>query len=217
MTTGSSPNEASSSDARSSLWRNRDFNLLWTGQTLSDLGSWTSMLAIPLLVLSLTASATQAGTVGTVAAVVRSVVRLPGGALADRWNRRAVMLAADAARMCLYAALAAAVGLGHAPVALIVVVVVISVLFDVVYSPAETASVSNLVDAPQLPDAFARNEARSYGTSLVGPPLGGVLYAVSRTAPFLFDAASYLASFITVLRSGLLCKATEWNAPPILC
>jgi hypothetical protein len=63
----------------SSLWRNREFSLLWTSQSLSDLGDAVAQLAMPLLVLALTGSAVRAGLVGTVTQVVRLLTRLPGG------------------------------------------------------------------------------------------------------------------------------------------
>lgn len=181
------------------LRRNRDFNLLWSGGTLSDLGSYTSLLAIPLLVLAITGSAAQAGIVGTISAIVRGGVRLPAGALADRWNRRRVLLVSDAARLSLFALLGACVLLDWASLWLVVVVVAVAAVFDVLFSPAEMAAIARLVPAEQLPDAFARNEARSYGATLAGPPVGGVLYAVGRAVPFLFDAATYLVSFLAVL------------------
>ncbi len=180
------------------LRRNRDFNLIWSGGTLSDLGSYTSMLAIPLLVLAITGSAAQAGTVGTVAALVRALSRLPGGALADRWDRRRLMLLSDLTRAVMFALLAVTVFSHHVSLAFVIVIVAAAAVFDVLFSPAELAAVSHLVPAGQLSDAFARNEARSYGASLAGPPLGGVLFGVGRAVPFAFDALSYLVSFVAV-------------------
>lgn len=194
-----SPGDAAGEVSEQSLWRNRDFNLLWVSQTLSDLGSFTSMLAVPLLVLATTGSALQAGMVETLALLIRVLTRLPGGALADRWNRRAMMLAADFVRMSLYAALAAAVIVDRTSLALIILVTGGAAFFDMIFSPAETAAISKLVPAPQLPDAFARNEARAYGASLAGMPLGGLLYGITRAVPFIFDAISFLASFLAIL------------------
>ena len=62
---------------RRPLRRNRDFSLLWWGQSVSLLGSATSVLAFPLLVLAITGSAVQAGAVGTTVAIVRAFFRLP--------------------------------------------------------------------------------------------------------------------------------------------
>jgi hypothetical protein len=53
-------------DAPPDLWRNREFNLLWVSQSLSDLGTAISSLAVPLLVLALTGSSVRAGLVGTI-------------------------------------------------------------------------------------------------------------------------------------------------------
>ena len=74
---------------------NRDFLLLWTAGTASGLGSQLTLVAYPLLVLSLGGTATQAGLVGTVGLLTRTLLRLPAGALADRWDRRRVMLGCD--------------------------------------------------------------------------------------------------------------------------
>lgn len=187
------------------LRRNRDFTLLWCGGSVSGLGTAASGLAFPLLVLAITGSAVQAGAVGTTTALVRAVFRLPGGALADRWNRRSVMLGCDAARMVLYAALALPVAAGQARLPVIIAVAVTVAVLDVLFQPAATAAVSHLVPAGQLPAAFGRNEARDYAAELAGPPLGGALFGIARAVPFAFDALSYLASFaaLTAIRRPL--------------
>lgn len=69
------------------LRRNRNFQLLWFGQSLSALGSNVSGLAYPLLVLALTRSPLKAGLVGTFYLIAQMVFRLPAGALAGRVNR----------------------------------------------------------------------------------------------------------------------------------
>jgi MFS family permease len=180
------------------LRRHRDFSLLWCGQTVSALGSATSVLAFPLLVLEITGSAIQAGAVGTTVAIVRAVFRLPGGALADRWNRRKVMLTCDAGRIVLFSTLAVVVATGQATLALIVAIAVTAAVLDVLFQPAAMAAVSQLVPAEQLPAAFGRNEAGIYAASLAGPPLGGALFGIARSVPFAFDALSYVASFVTL-------------------
>src|SRR5205085_2459280 len=90
------------------LWRNRDFNLLWTGQVLSDLGGRVSGIALPLLVLAETNSPARAGIVGGVGSLPLLLFTLPAGAYIDRWNRKSVMVAADAARCAALASLALA-------------------------------------------------------------------------------------------------------------
>jgi MFS family permease len=180
------------------LWRNREFNLLWTSQSLSDLGASVAQLAVPLLVLALTGSAVQAGVVGTAGQVARLLSRLPAGVLADRVNRRTAMLACDAVRLLAFAALAVTVATHWAAVAMIIVVTMIDAVCGTMVDTTENAALRSLVPAAQLPGAVARNEARSYGTSLAGPPLGGLLFGLGPALPFLGNALSYLASLAGV-------------------
>ncbi|GAB2589894.1 MFS transporter [Paractinoplanes abujensis] len=182
----------------SSLWRNREFTLLWTSQCLSDLGGAIALLAIPLLVLDVTGSAVQAGAVGTAAQATKLLCRLPAGVLADRVNRRQAMLACDIVRLLAFAGLAVAVALDRPALAAIIVVAVIDAVCGSLFNTTEHASLRSIVPATQLPDAVARNEARSYGTSLAGPPLGGLLFGIAHALPFLGNAVSYLASLIGV-------------------
>src|SRR5579859_7507541 len=81
-----------------SLWRNPEYRLLWGGQTISAIGSQFSGFVIPLLVLALTNSPAEAGLVGALQGVPYAVLSLPAGALADRWNRKTVMIVADSIR-----------------------------------------------------------------------------------------------------------------------
>lgn len=133
------------------LRRNRDFTLLWCAESVSGLGTAASGLAFPLLVLATTGSAVQAGAVGTATAVVRAVIRLPGGALADRWNRRRVLLGCDAARFALYTALALMVVAGQATLPVIIATAAIVAMLDVLFEPAATAAVIHVVPTKQLP------------------------------------------------------------------
>ncbi|WP_405897239.1 MFS transporter [Streptomyces sp. NBC_00727] len=196
-TTGTKPDDTKPDDTKP-LRRNRDFTLLWGGQAVSELGTAVSLLAFPLLVLSLHGSAVQAGALGTLQAVIRVGFMLPAGVVADRVNRKRVMQACDAGRAVLFTVLVAAILLGHAPLAVIFVVAGAAAVLDVLFGAAEMSVISQLVPEPQLADAFAKNEARSYGASLAGPPLGGFLYGLGRAVPFLFDALSYLLSFLAV-------------------
>jgi Transmembrane secretion effector len=190
----------------SSLWRNREFSLLWTSQSLSDLGDAVSGLAMPLLVLTLTGSAVRAGLVGTVTQVVRLLTRLPGGVLADRVNRRRALLTCDAIRLVAFTALAALIATGHVDLLVIVAVAVIDAICGTMFQTTEHAALRSIVERSRLPDAVARNEARTYGTSLAGPPLGGLLFGLAPAWPFVGNAVSYLASLAGV---GLIRKPLQ--------
>ncbi|MER8056657.1 MULTISPECIES: MFS transporter [unclassified Streptomyces] len=198
-----------------SLWRNRDFNLLWTGQSLSDLGGAMVDLALPLLVLQQTGSPTRAGVVGTAGLVTTLVCRLPAGVLADRFDRRRLMIVCDALRIAVYALLGWAVLSGAAGLPVILAVVIAGAAATAVFSTAEHASVRSLVRPDQLASAVARNEARTYGVSLAGPPLGGLLFGLGRFLPFLGNALSFLVSLAAVcwIRRPLQQPRKEVAAP----
>jgi len=195
----------------SSLWRNREFSLLWTSQSLSDLGDAIAQLAMPLLVLAVTGSAVRAGLVGTVAQVARLLSRLPGGVLADRVNRRRALLTCDAIRLVAFAGLAAVVATGHTDLLVIVAVAVVDAICGTMFQTTEHAALRSIVDQSRLPDAVARNEARAYGSSLAGPPLGGLLFGLAPSLPFIGNAVSYLASLAGI---GLIRKPLQGEPAP---
>ena len=166
-----------------SLWRNREFNLLWGSQSLSDLGDGIASLALSLLVLVNTGSPVSAGLVGTLTQAARLLFRLPAGVLVDRFDRRRALIACDSVRLTVFAVLTAAVITDRASLLLICVVAVLDAAAGAVFSTAEDASLRSIVPIDQLPDAVARNEARSYSTALAGPPLGGFLFGLGHVVP----------------------------------
>ena len=189
---------AAGTGAPPTLWRNRSFNLLWSSQLLSELGSTMTALAFPLLVLALSGSPVRAGAVGTAGTVVRALVRLPAGVLVDRVNRRWAMLGCDAARLAGFALLGVLVLAGRATLVWIMVAAVVEAAGSAVFMTAERAALRSVVALSQLSGAVARNEARSAVASLAGPPLGGALFSLGHAVPFLGDALSYLLSMIGI-------------------
>src|SRR3954465_11220062 len=84
------------SAASAPLWRNREYVLLWCGQTVNVIGTQVSQIAYPLLVLALTGSPAKAGFVAAARTVPYRVIALPAGALVDRWDRKRVMILCSA-------------------------------------------------------------------------------------------------------------------------
>jgi MFS family permease len=173
--------------------------LLWSGQTVSELGSQLSQVSFPLLVLALTGSPAEAGIVGFARTLPFAILALPAGELADRFDRRRVMVACDAVRTLALLGLALALIAGHVRLALVVAVAFIDGAGFVITHITERGVLRELVPRAQLHDAVAQNESRTFGAMIVGPPLGGLLYGVARALPFLVDALSYLASTLSVL------------------
>lgn len=181
------------------LRRNRDFILLWSGLAVSVLGSRISSIAYPLLVLALTGSPRDAGVVGFLATLPYLLVQLPAGALVDRWDRRRVLLVADAGRAVALSSVVAALWLDRITIAQLMVVAFLEGTLFVFANLAEHAAVRQVVPAEQLPTALAQNEARVRGAGMAGQPLGGILFQLGRAVPFLVDALSYLVSIVCVL------------------
>jgi MFS family permease len=182
------------------LWRNRDFMVLWTGQTVSTLGSSMSFFVFPLLGYSLSHSTTQAALAGSAYALGSVAPRLPAGVLVDRWNRRTIMCTSNALGAVLYASLGVAMLLHALALGHLVAVALLTGVAACFYGPAETAAVRTIVPALQLPTAFSQNQARQHVAALIGPPLGGVLYGAARWLPFGFDAITYAISALAVTR-----------------
>jgi MFS family permease len=181
------------------LRRNREFVALWVGQAVSNLGIGISSFAYPLVVLAATGSPLRAGAVGTVLAATAFVLRLPAGAIVDRYPRRRVLLLGDLGRALNSAAFAAALALGHFWYPHVLAVAFVEAALGVLFGPAETAAVRRVVGAERVREAVAANASRTSLSSVLGPPLGGVLLAAGRALPFVADAASYTVSLACVL------------------
>ncbi|ADB30775.1 major facilitator superfamily MFS_1 [Kribbella flavida DSM 17836] len=182
-----------------SLRHNREFVALWTGQAASALGTSISTLAYPLLILSVTGSPGQAGLVASVLALTTFLVRLPAGVVADRVDRRRLMLLCDAGRIVAVGSIAVAAWFGWVTLAHVLVVAVVEGALGSLFAPAEAVAVRRVVPPGQVQDAVATNETRRQLAALIGPSVGGALFGWGRAWPFVADLLSYAVSFCTVL------------------
>ncbi len=120
------------------LWRQRNFLLLWGGQTVSEMGSAVTQLALPLTaVVVLRASTLQVGLLTSAATAALALIALPAGALVDRWAKRRLMIWCDAARMLIIGSVPLAVAFGVLTLgqlyAVAVTAGICTVFFDVSY------------------------------------------------------------------------------------
>jgi predicted MFS family arabinose efflux permease len=181
-----------------SLFRNRDYMLLWGGQTVSTIGTEVSMVAFPFLVLALTGSPAQAGLMGGLRALPYLLFSLPAGALVDRWNRKTVMILSDSGRALALGSIPLALLLGHLTLAQLYAVSAVEGTLFVFFNLAEVASLPRVVPKEQLPAANAQYSATEGTSALVGPALGGALFGVAQALPFVADAVSYAASVLSL-------------------
>src|SRR5919202_2412213 len=138
------------------LWRNRDYVLLWCGQTISVLGTQVSQLAFPLLILALTNSPARAGFVAATRSVPWLLFALPAGALVDRWDRKLTMILCSAGSALALGSVAVAYALGALTIAQLAIVSFVEGTFAVVFGLAETSALPHVVPKAQLPAAVAQ-------------------------------------------------------------
>lgn len=181
------------------LSRNRNYQLLWIGQAMSEVGFSASTIAIPLLVLAMTGSPGAAGLVVGAGAAAQLVAGLPAGALVDRWDRRRVMLISEGLQALSVGALVATLWLDTATVPFVVAVVIALGVCRALFEPAEDASLPRVVPAEQLSTAVAMNSARGYVGQLSGTALGGFLFALRRWLPFAVEAVAHALAFVALL------------------
>lgn len=188
------------------LWRNRDFLKLWAGQTISQIGSQVSFLAIPLIaIMTLQTGAFEMGILTAIGSLPALLFGLHAGAVVDRRAHRPVMIATDLARALLLLLLPIAWWLDRLSVELLIVVAfaigVCGLLFDLAYQ----AFLPLIVAREQLITGNARLELSRTAAEIAGPGIAGVLIQLV-TAPvaLLLDALSYLGSglFVASIRQA---------------
>ncbi len=199
-----SQEEAQAAHPSRPLWRNRDFLLLWSGQSISTLGTGISAFAMPLLVLALTHSPAQAGFVAALRQAPYLLFSLPAGALIDRWNRKAIMIRCDAARWLALGSLPLAFALGRLTMAQVYLVAFVEGTAFVFFSLAQIAALPQVVAPDHLARAYALDNTNEYVGALLGPSLGAVIIGLApgielgTMLAYLTDSLSYLASVISL-------------------
>jgi predicted MFS family arabinose efflux permease len=181
------------------LRRNRDFQLYWSGQLVSAVGTRIGSVGRPLLVLAVTGSPAAAGVAAFASTFLIVLCMLPAGAILDRVNRKSVMVACDVVRCLAAASIVLALWTGRLTFGLILVTSVVAGVAYPFFAVGERASIPRLVARPQLPAAIAQVAAREFTGLVAGQSLGGVLFGLGRALPFLADAVSDVVSVVTLL------------------
>jgi MFS family permease len=173
----------------------RSFGTLLAAGALSNLGDGVTFAAAPLLAASLTRDPRAIGAVGAAWSLPWLLFALISGAVADRADRRRLLVGADLARMASLVLLAVAVAGGRASVLLLVAVYFVNATAETVFDSAWQASLPMVVDRGDLPRANSWLQMVEFtANGLLGPVLGGVLFAVAAAAPFAVDAVSFAVS-----------------------
>jgi MFS family permease len=178
----------------------RSFRLLAGGQFTSTIGDYCYAVALPWLVLSSHGGAILLGTVLACYGVPRTVLIPVGGVLADKVGPRTVMLAADAMRCVLVAALGVLAARHTVSLAALGPLAAFIGAGEGLFIPASFAIMPSLLDGERLTAGNAISTAAVQAGSLLGPALGGALVAATRASTWAFgiDAASFAVSALTL-------------------
>lgn len=180
--------------------RHRDFRLLLTGQTVSSFGNSISNIAVPFQLLALGASPLQLGITVAIESVSAVAFLLLGGAIADRWQRRTLILASDAVGGTVVAVLAGLSASGALRIEHVYVAAVALGAAQAFLSPAFNAIIAELVPAEILRAGNAARLLSRSAARIAGPTVGGLVVAfVSPAAAFAVDALTFAFSFASLL------------------
>ncbi|WOX15496.1 MFS transporter [Streptomyces sp. N50] len=178
------------------------FTLLWTSQTFGEFAYSIAVIVLPLLALTITGSASQAGLIGFVDAAALVLAGLPAGAIADRFDRRTVLLWCEAAQVAAFGSLALTLWAGVATLSALVLLALVNGVATAVAMASGEALIPSLVPAERLSDAVALNSARTFAGQLAGTSAGGFLLALKNAFPLLVGCAAHGVGLALLLFLG---------------
>jgi len=193
------------------LFVNRNIALVFWGQVVSQAGDSIYQIGLLWLCLDMTGSKSLTGLIASAAFLPYLLFALPGGALADRFPRKAIMISADGARLALVACIPLLYALGAVSILKLALLTFLIGSFSAVFYPARDALLPELATADELPhakrvdpDFMAARRAAGSGAGGPAPALVGLRHL------FSFDAFTFLVSLAAVAAI----RAARPPAPP---
>jgi MFS family permease len=181
--------------------RQRDFSLLWVGGVLSVIGDYFLFIALPFFVYERTGSVLATGAMFAAETVPRLLFGSVAGVFVDCWDRKRTMVISDLSRaLILLPLLVVAAG---GPLALVYAVAFVEASVSMLFLPAKSATIPNLVAERDLTVANSLDSLSEEVPSLIGPLLGGALLGVvGLSGLVLLDVGTYLASALLISMIG---------------
>jgi MFS family permease len=171
----------------------RDFRVLWMGACTSSIGTWMQKVAQSWLVLELTDSAWYLALDAFVGELPLLLLTLIGGVVADRRDRRRLLLASQVVQMASAFALAVLVAAGHVTVWYVIGLSFVSGCAQAFGGPAYQSLMPSLVSKEHLPNAIALNSIQFNIARVIGPLLAGAaLHAFGMVSCFTLNGVSFL-------------------------
>jgi MFS family permease len=179
-----------------SLWRHRDFLRLWAGQSVSQVGTQVTLLALPLVaIVVLRASTFQVGLLTAVITSAYLLVALPAGVVADRVPKRSLMIGCDLTRLVVVGSVPVAAAGGLLTLGQVYLVALLSGIGSTFFLVSYTSYLPSLIGRDQLQDGNARLTTTQWVAQIAGPGLGAVLVGlVGPATAMTADALSYAVS-----------------------
>ena len=199
------------------LWANSDFLKLWTGQSISELGSQISALAIPwVAAVVLNVSPLVFSLMEVLGFLPFILLALPAGVWVDRMRRRPILIAGDLSRALLLATIPIAYAFGALTIWQLLAVQFVVGIFTVFFDVAYQSYLPSLVEREDLVDGNAKLQLTVSLAQVAGPSMSGGLIA-ALTAPYaiVVDAVSYVvsAAFMTPIKRPEIVPERDVDAP----
>ena len=181
--------------------RSRNYRLFVAGQSVSLIGTWMQQVAMSWLIYRLTGSAMLLGVVGFTSQIPTIFISPVAGVLADRWDRRRLLIGTQTLAMCQAAFLAFVVLTGLVQVWQIILLSLILGIVNACDIPIRQSFVSQMVENREdLGNAIALNSSMVNGARLIGPAVAGLLVAsAGEGVCFVLNAISYLAVIVAIV------------------
>ncbi len=181
--------------------RSRNYRLFVAGQSVSLVGTWMQQVAMSWLVYRLTGSALLLGVVGFTSQIPTLLIAPVAGVLADRWDRRRLLLGTQVLAMVQAVLLAVAVLTGYVQVWQIILLSLVLGVVNAFDIPIRQSFVVEMVDHREdLGNAIALNSSMVNAARLIGPSVAGLLVAyMGEGLCFVVNAVSYLAVILALV------------------
>jgi MFS family permease len=166
---------------------------LWWASTISNLGDGIDLAALPLLAAALTRDPRLVAGLATAARLPWLLFALTAGAVVDRVDRRVLMVGVNVVRGGLVAVIAVSAASGAAHIWLLYVVAFLLGINETLFDNAAQSLLPSIVAPERLETANGRQQAAEVvANSFAGPPVGGILFSLTVSAPFWADSASFV-------------------------
>jgi MFS family permease len=192
----------------------REFNLLWAGQTVSNVGDKINLFVVPtVMILVLHASPFEVGLVSMAQYLAIPLLSLVAGMLVDRWNLRRTLIACDLIRFAMIVVIPLAYWQGFLSVPLLFVSVAVVNATSVFFNVGYTATIASIVKPDGRVKAYSNLETSRTTSDVVGPAIASGLYSLLGVASLLVDAATYLFSAANIRAMKAYGSATKQQDP----